>query len=275
MPKERRGRRGKFTLLSSSVASLGLKLQEAAAEEKAEGWGRARGGEFAQIPEAETRREEERERERGGVTINSNGLYSFIDDDPCDCVCVAEERSGEDRKGLAMPECAEMESVVDQTLVAALPDCGARGAAAAMTVKGGARKEEVEAALAADTWRQKEAKALARVAGGGAAALSEGRRWLWRGVYLRRVGGDGDAAATARLYWETVKTCFGDARELPPDSPASLPSLLDPNHTASYCLKATGRQSVIRVATCIAYNRPGRGFFRRVLSLPPPLYTRL
>ncbi len=153
-----------------------------------------------------------------------------------------------------------LESVVDQTLVAALPDRGAKGAAAAS--EGGAAATaaagvpQIEAALASPAWRQKDAKLLSRAHGGGAAVISPERRALWRGVYLRREGGADAAAATAALYWETVKTCFGTSSDLPPDSPSSVPSCCDPDHAPSYCLKPAGRQSVFRLLACLAYNRP-------------------
>ncbi len=112
-----------------------------------------------------------------------------------------------------------MEAVVDQTLVAALPDCGARGAAAsarsAAAAGGGAcvSEDDIAVALSAPTWMRKEAKALARESGGGVALLSAERRTLWRGVFLRREGGGVEAAdAAASLYWETVNTCFGNSQ---------------------------------------------------------------
>ncbi len=108
-----------------------------------------------------------------------------------------------------------LEPVVDQTLVASLPDRGARGAATSSNSPAApAGQDEIEAAMAADTWRQREAKMLARSHGGGASALSRERRCLWRQVYLKREaqeagGGEDAAAAAAQMYWDTVKTCFG------------------------------------------------------------------
>lgn len=113
-----------------------------------------------------------------------------------------------------MPESA-LEPVVDQTLVASLPDRGAKGAAAATSSSAPAAPagvSEIKAALSVESWRQKEAKLLARSHGGGASAISAERKALWKGIYAKREGGEEAVNANTALYWETVKTCFGNTK---------------------------------------------------------------
>ena len=135
-----------------------------------------------------------------------------------------------------------MESVVDQTLVASLPDFDSddhSGEAPNVEL------EEIPKSLKRD---EKSLKLLIRTHG--LSVLREERRHFWKGIYVRRESGDESVVqANAQLYEETAeKTC--GAQNSPPRN------LSDKNHANAFCLTNSGRNSVCRILVCVAYNQP-------------------
>ena len=94
-----------------------------------------------------------------------------------------------------------MESCVDQTLAAALPDYGDQaddsGEVFAVDIA------QIPKSLEKD---DKSVKMLIR--SHGLSVMREERKHFWKGIYNKRESVE-NIEANRRLYWETVKTCFG------------------------------------------------------------------
>ena len=163
-----------------------------------------------------------------------------------------------------------MQDVVDQTKIAALPDHGDRH----KELSSSADYLDVNAIPAFLEQPDKTLKVGVRSKLNWMSVNQvEERASIWRGVFVNKEGGGEDKAeANAGLYWETVKTCFGNQGKWPynnllnlmpyvalselPSEPAPTPSILEPQHMNNFCLKPKGGISVSRILTCFAYNSP-------------------
>eukprot|EP00092_Neocalanus_flemingeri_P037875 GFUD01041228.1.p1 GENE.GFUD01041228.1~~GFUD01041228.1.p1 ORF type:complete len:554 (-),score=152.51 GFUD01041228.1:339-2000(-) len=104
-----------------------------------------------------------------------------------------------------------------------------------------------------DEGKEKEAKLALRGTTESGASLEQQREANWRKILQVRTAGA--QFSSSSLYWDTVQTCYGTTT-LSNVSSSRLPGCVDTNHCPSYGLDQTGKATVARLVTVLAYNSP-------------------
>eukprot|EP00095_Tigriopus_kingsejongensis_P002050 maker-scaffold254_size236139-snap-gene-0.9 protein:Tk02050 transcript:maker-scaffold254_size236139-snap-gene-0.9-mRNA-1 annotation:"tbc1 domain family member 24 isoform x4" len=143
----------------------------------------------------------------------------------------------------------QLQSVVDQTLLASLPDHGDH--------VDGTNEGETSTLELAQIPRslEKDAQSIKMLIRSqhGLSLHREERTHLWMGLYEKKEGQD-SAQANRVLFQDSLETCFG-SKELPKEMP-QLPSAVESSHLNSFCLTRKGKISTARILVVFIYNNP-------------------
>ncbi|XP_059081665.1 GTPase-activating protein skywalker-like isoform X2 [Tigriopus californicus] len=141
----------------------------------------------------------------------------------------------------------QFQSVVDQTLLAALPDHGDHVG----ENDGETSTLETSQIPSCLTKSQKSIKMLIR-SQHGLSLQREERHHLWMGLYHKREGSE-SRAIHADVFRDSLQSCFGskEPHDLPP-----LPSAVKSSHGNTFCLTAKGQTSVTKILIVFVFNNP-------------------